>query len=220
MIGQIEYYEQAARDYRTSFKKGQICYAPVPYYLNGMVIHCSIEYLKSKNPGNYSLITQASSLMELDKGSLPDITELGYDRDTFLPLLPHKFRPVILITDPIPNLKINSKEYGALFVVVPMYSICDDKLSESLSDRFLLNLQGYKYPSLFYLPENDQFAMKESIARFDRIMVFQSECLSPKPVQLTVDATYCLNKWLLFFLGGELDEIIGTYREEALKNIK
>ena len=132
---------------------------------------------------------------------------------------PYKLRSVIVLFNPIPNIRDHKIEDGDIYLVVPMYSLRDAKNSNRFSEKFTTYLQAYKYPSLFYLPEDEDLGVHESMVRFDRIMVTKSDCIKPKPIQLTEDAYYCLYKWLLYFLGCELDEMIAEYRNAALESL-
>jgi hypothetical protein len=48
---------------------------------------------------------------------------------------------------------------------------------------------------VFYLPKSDEFDVRESFARVDRIEFVNIELLSPTPVKLTRVATDLLRQW-------------------------
>jgi hypothetical protein len=219
MIGEIEYFVEPEKDFSVKFKIGQFYLAPIPYMLETRISYLSLDYFDVKNPSNFSLKTEVRDISGLRNHAPPSLSEVGFPSKTFSPILPHKFRPVIGISDQIPIWNEFDHSRGYCIVVIPLYSMIDDTGFHKFSQKFINCVQAYKYPSLYYIPDDVTYGIHESLARFDRITAVRSDILLPIPTQFSDDAIFTITKWLQYFLGGELDEILESYRNAALLKI-
>jgi hypothetical protein len=219
MIGEINYYSDAGRSYRNNFSIGHFYIAPIAYLLETKVAYIRLDYLDKNNPQNCSYTIEPEDVNTIQsKGYTPN-PELGLSENEFVFGTIYKFRPVIILSQEMPLWTDYQRLNGIGYIVAPLYSV-NEKGIAKFSEDFILRVQAYKYPTLFYLPENKSLGLEESIVRFDRISVMKRDLLNPKPYQLTDDAVYCLIHWFNYFLGAELDEILKSYREAASEKIK
>lgn len=112
------------------------------------------------------------------------------------------------------------REIGDCYLVAPLYSVKDTANRYKYEEEFILKVQAYQYPSMFYVPDSDEFNIQESIVRFDKMCVINRIVLRPIPVCLTDDGYYCLINWFNHLMGAELDEILTYYRKQALKTLE
>lgn len=219
MKGEITFYKHPGKNYRNAYCPGQFFLAPIPYLLRGRESLLRVDFLDRENGKNNSFSLESKNISEMRPEDIPSLVELGIPREEFVPFLRFKFRPVILLTNVIPNWCMNKPHDEDCFIVAPLYSVMNDDGTYKFTQRFIMQVQAYMYPSLFYLPEDRAAGAEESIVRFDRIAIAKMENLRPIPLSLTEDGLYCLTRWLGVLLGEPTDEIIGEYRQAALSAI-
>ena len=107
------------------------------------------------------------------------------------------------------------------FLVLPIYTLETEQKQPKYPARFLERVKAYAYPHLFYLPRAEEFGMRESVLRFDRMQVVPKDFMRTAGVHLSEDAAVPLEEWLKFYVFGELDEtaILAEYRNEALSKL-
>jgi hypothetical protein len=220
MIGEITFYRHPGQDYRRYCKPGQFFWAPVPFLLTGSVPRLRLDYYNPKKPYNSSYTIEEVNIQRFQPEDADPIYELGLASDEFVLCVTHKFRPVIVVSREVSPWRDYRKKYDECYVVIPLYSTKDPAGEYKFSEQFLLRVQAYQYPTLFYLPEDDEYGVSESLARLDRAVVIHRDLLKPRPVSLTDDALYCLTCWLHYYLGAELDEILDFYRQAALEQLE
>lgn len=217
MIGEIKYYQAPEKDYRNRFKRGYFYFAPVLFTLGSSLPYLRIDFKDESNPTNTSYTIQIDDSRNLERNTHEPIKQLGLSSDELATIIGCKFRPVIIISPEIPM--INSKGTNKCFLVIPLYSTQNEAGVYKYEEGFILRTQAYQYPNLFFLPEDKQFGVKESIARFDKASIIPSTLLNPLPNRLTDDAFFCLFQWFSYLIGGPLDEIIANYRDSAMKKL-
>lgn len=220
MIGEIQFYKKPNEDYRDCFYRGNFYFAPIPYLLEGEVHLLRLSYVDKDNFSNNQFVVDKRKVIELTNQNLPDMSAIKYKPGEFSLINKHKYRAVIAITGPFPNLTDCDKSNGNLCLVIPLYSTHNNDGSCRHKQLFLNRVQAYQYPTLFFLPQSDEFSVHETLARLDRISVIKTDCLKPRPVSLSEDADFCLSRWLMFFLGDKLDEILENYRAAAEKALQ
>jgi hypothetical protein len=222
MLGEIEYYQSHNNKDRRISCPGQLAYAPIPFMLHDPISLIRQDYYDPSNPNNSNYFFEKVKITKLrdmaHNSSLPRLNAIHNNNDEFGILNLHKFRPVVLISEEIHFWKDEQRDNGKGHIVAPLYTTKDEN-GYKFSQMFLLNVQAYKYPNLFYLPESNQFNVRESIMRFDRLTVLSSILLEHCPTSLTDDAMYCVTHWLQYLLSGEADEILMNYRDFAIQNI-
>lgn len=217
MIGEIEYYSPPRRNYRNQVEIGQMFWAPVPYLLWRNLPWLRLEYQDKENAKNSSYTIEYADAQTFEPREHQPIRELNLSSAEFVLCIAHKIRPVIVIS---PCSPISPLKNEHIYLIAPVYGVRDTSGNYKYSEEFLLRTQAYQYPTSFYLPQEDEFGIEESIVRFDKIIPAHLSILRPRPVRLSKDAVYCLQMWLHYFLGADLDEMISIYREAALKQIK
>jgi len=76
-----------------------------------------------------------------------------------------KPRPAVILGGGFSRWPTNPSEQ--LYVCVPLYTVDKPRITQ----QFVIEVQAMLYPSMFYLPPNPMFRLKESIARFGLIQV-------------------------------------------------
>ena len=111
--------------------------------------------------------------------------------------------------------------FQGCFLVLPIYTLETEEKQPKYPARFIERLKAYAYPHLFYLPRAEDFGMRESVLRFDRMQVVPKDFMHAANVCLSEDAAVLLEEWLKFYLFGELDDttILAEYRKLALGEI-
>ncbi len=220
MIGEIEYYEHPGDDYRNEYRLGNIFNAPIIYPLKKGFHYLKLDYHDKEKPHNSNYTIEVSDIDSFNPEELAPLYEINLSRGEFILCNVYKFRQVILISNSMPDWRDYQKRFSEFYFVVPLYSTKDVSGNYRFSEEFLLRVQAYQYPTLFYLPEDLAFGIHESIARFDRMIAYDKDLLKPRPIRLTNDACSCITNWLNYFLGAELDEIISIYSKMAMEQVE
>jgi hypothetical protein len=219
MIGEIDYYEEPSRDYRERFEPGSFYIAPIPYLLSRSTPRLRVDYYDPSKPYNSSYTVEQTDMASFRPGDDDPIYELKLSSEEFVLCVAYKLRPVIALTHDVPVWRDRDQKYADCLLVVPSYGARDEAGNYRFSEQFMLRVQAYEYASMFYLPENVSFGIRESIARFDRIAAVRQDVLRPQPKRLTGEATECITNWFQYFVGAELDELLYMYRELALSEL-
>ena len=221
MIGEITFYQHPGPNYRNECQPGQLFLAPMPFMLDSRVPRLRLDYYDKKKPYNSSYTIEEEDIQSFRPEDVKPIYPLRLSASEFALCMPHKFRPVIILSQEMPSWKDYQETYAECYIVVPLYTTKDAVEGYKFSEKFLLKTQAYQYPTLFYLPEDSQYGIRESIARFERSMAINRKLLKPIPASLSDDALYCLTEWFYYFLEAkELNEILKEYREAALKQLR
>lgn len=220
MIGVIEFYKQPGKDYRSSIEPGQLFLAPMPFLLGSNVPLLKLDYYDRDKPENSSYTIEHVDTQSFKPEDIDPIYQLKLSSKDFVVGVAHKFRPVIVLSQEMPSWRDYGRTYATCFLVVPLYRTKNDAGNYKFSEEFMLRVQAYEYPTLFYLPEDNEYGISESIVRFERIAAINRDLLKPMPVSLSDDALYCLTHWFHYFLGAELDELFSDFREAALEQLE
>lgn len=219
MIGIVEFYRSPDRNYRRKRDIGQFFLAPVPFRLSENIPRLRVDYYDKTNPRNSAYTVETVNMRSFDPTTVEPVHELRLPSDAFVLCVAYKLRPVIILSKALSDWADYQKTRGNTYLVAPLYSTKDAAGNYKFSEEFLLRAQAYEYPELFYLPERNEFGARESLVRFDRLFCVNEDLLQPKPRCLTDDAFYCATKWLHYFLGADLDDLISEFREISLQNI-
>ena len=170
MIGIIDYYEKPPDDYRESYYPGLFCRAPVPYFLDQNPHRIKVDFFDPANPNNANYKFERTDFSAYDPRNDPPLRHLGLDTDGFLLSVGYKFRPCIILSDPL-SVEPYSSPGDQGFLVVPLYSIHDPagNFKTYINREMVLHAQAYQLNNVFYLPSSDEFDIHESFARVDRI---------------------------------------------------
>jgi len=220
MIGEIAFYKDPGRNYRNECECGQFFYAPVPYMLKRRVPRLKLDYYDPENRSNSSYTIGMVDIQEFRPEEAEPIHELGLASDEPVLCVAHKFRPVIVLSQEILPWKDCRRKPDDCYIAIPLYSTKDPADEYKFSEQFLLHVQAYQYPPLFFLPEDKGLGIRESLTRLDRAVAIHREVLKPYRASLTSDALYCLTRWFHYYIGAELDEILDYYRQAALEQLE
>ena len=222
MNGIIDFYETAPRDYRTSLPSGLICRAPIPFRLGTHADRLFLRYINhDDDPQSAEFQLETTDLRNYNPRNDLPFRHLKMTSDEFLLSVGYKYRPCVIVSEPIPNNHYNSP--GDLGLnVIPLYGTRDDagNYKAYIDYEMILRAQAYQLGNVFFLPELNDHDIKELFARLDRICFIRVELLQPKPVMLTERALELLREWnwrcLGFPLEGfELDPALNKFIEEA-----
>lgn len=216
MIGEISFYQRPEKNYRTNYRPGQLFLAPIQYVTANRVQVARLDYFDPEKPNNSNYTFEKLDLASQKPVPFPTNNPLSLKPDEFAMIVKAKFRPVIVVSPRIPFWQDFDKCLYNIYLAIPLYSTEEGGVPK-FSSFFMLHVQAYQYPTLFYLPNDDEHQVCESIARLDRLSVIHENLLSPIPVSLTDDALECLTNWLHHFLGADLDLILQVFRAEAME---
>jgi len=150
------------------------------------------------------------------------VASLGLENDEVLAVHKAKKRPVIILGS-IAAEWLVGKNPQKLYLCAPIFSF-----KQLHSQEFVLRVQAFCYPNLFYLPFASPGLPDESAVRFELIQPVQRGALQPwtsypkgLPLALSEDAYgYFLNHLSQFLLGRPseefLDDLMAQYRKELL----
>lgn len=220
MIGEIDFYQSPGRTYRESCTPGQVFLAPVPFLLGPTAPRLRLDFYDKKKPHNSSYTIENTDLRVFRPDEVDPIYELGTASDQFVLCVTHKFRPVVIVSQEISQCERSGLLDENCCIVVPLYGVRDVVGQYKYREEFLLRVQAYEYPNLFYLPESTDFDVRESLVRLDRTAVLHRKTLIPRPTRLTEDALFCLRSWQNYYLGAELDAMFVQYRADALEQLR
>jgi len=221
MIGVIDFYEHPPKDYRDALFSGLICRAPIPFTLNEHPDRLRLDYYNPGKPSNCNYTLERTDPSSFDPTTDPSLRQLGYPSDEFILAVGCKFRPCVLISDPVSDTLYPPPNYQG-FIVVPLYTIHDaaGNYKPRITYDMVLRAQAYQLNNLFYLPESKEFDLEESFARLDRMQFVRLEHVHPKPVMLTEKATDLLRQWVWYYHGCPiLDGALEDYIEKAKANL-
>jgi hypothetical protein len=223
MNGVIEFYEEAPKDYRETYPTGLLCRAPVPFRLGIKADRLQLVNLDPTNPKGGVFSLSRTDLTNYNPRDDSPLRHLGMLSDEFLLSIGYKYRHCIITSEPICTTAIRSPgEPG--FIVVPLYTTKkeDGDYVGYVDYEMIMRAQAYQIDNAFYLPDSEQFDLKESFARIDRMCFINKVLLHPKPVTLTTRALDLLREWIWkcfgFPLGG-LDPALDKYILEAAKSL-
>lgn len=131
----------------------------------------------------------------------------------------HDVRPVLLLSSPAKRYVDRAWTGGCWHLVAPIRSLKDPDTGEYKAEAaFLWGVITYVYPSLFYLPEDAGFQIREAVVHFDRLTTLHTSwLLEPRRARLTDAALRCADQWLGMYLTGKcstrFSSDVGAYRE-------
>ena len=160
------------------------------------------------------------SMRKLDEDAFKNnqpIKELNLRDDEEILALRAKKRPVIISSSPLdPWHHISGEKQDESYFCLPLFSL------EGYDDEFILNLKALRFNSLFYLPGDPKFGIKESFIRFDRSQVLHRQCIErfrPK-VCLTEDAMLVIQGWFQFYFTGRAEDWLLDLQKTELEKLK
>lgn len=226
MIGVIEFYENAPKDYRTALPSGLICRAPIPFRLGTHADRLGVESVANdRDPKTVQFSLERTDLRDFDPTHIPDIQRhLNIKSDEFLLSIGYKYRKCIITSEPILGT-----DYGAPgengFIVTPLYSTKNEAgdFKSYINYEMILKAQAYQLHNVFFMPESTQFGISESFARLDRACFVNVELIQPSPVTLTNRAIELLREWTWKCFGFPLeglDPALDKFIEKAGKELE
>lgn len=133
----------------------------------------------------------------------PDV-ELGTESDEFLATVKYQMRPVVILAPKRPSHEWESrgKHSGDMCLVAPSYTVYDEVSSRYKYNKpFIWRAIAYYYNSVFYLEPSEDYNVKESIVRFDRVCSLHTSWLvQPRAVKLTESAFGLMQEWFRYYL--------------------
>jgi hypothetical protein len=116
-----------------------------------------------------------------------------------------KPRPAVVLAGGYSRWPTNPSEQ--LYLCVPLYTVDKPRLSQ----KFVIEVEALRYPSMFYFPPSNQFQIEESIARFTLLQVIHGNTITQFhntgiPIMLSTEFFGFLRTQLMRFLGSALPE--------------
>ena len=217
-----------------------------PFYQRGAIVWVPCAFLMEKfvrlkaehyNPANQhhdyytARVFPPDAILRQEQGlfhHLPGADQLLQKNEEFA-VTRYKLRKAVICSTEISARLFSAEELRKLrvwfqdgFVVLPIYTLEDEQKNPKHPASFIARLKAYGYPQFFHLPRAEEFGMRESAMRFDRVQVVSKPYMKAAQVRLTDDVMLLVEEWLRFYLFGELDEengLIALYRKEALAEL-
>lgn len=208
-----DFYQRVPPEEHYSFHMGQFYWAPIPYVPPCSPLH--ILDIQSYDPLNESRIS--FKIVPATKNVFKDrhvpIKALEWQTDEEIIPLRAKKRPVVIISQEQHDVAaVRTPDDLVTYLVAPVYSITPDH-----DPAFVARIKHLEYNQFFYLAEDSRFNRREAFARLDRIQPAHKRLMEPIPVRLSESAWMLLKAWVIYYLTGELDELIADIRSELLK---
>ncbi len=219
---EFEFYQDPGADYRSRCEPGQFFWAPVPYLPPDVQVRAlRLDYYDPAKPHNASFIVETVDIATFRPGEdLKPLEPFRLASDEFILCLTYKIRPVIVLSRTAPRWQDSRRKHDDNYIVLPIYSVKDRAGNYRFSEEFLLKVQAYQYCTLFYLPEDIEYDVNESLVRLDRALAVPRDFLRPRKAMLTEDALFFLSRWLHYYLGDDLDPILEYQRGAKLKALQ
>jgi hypothetical protein len=208
-IAGFDIYEELEIKDRMSFKPGQLYSAPIKYPLTPP----KVLQLESYNPEREESTTFGISNYDPSNPlqEMP-LKFLNLKSDDRLFILQGKKRPVIVLTccdvDWLYNTSFKSGIKEQMVLCLPVFTFKDRHTQE-----YIVKIQAFIFPNLFYLSPSSQGIFHESAARFELIQPIHKGDMQPlknvnnKPFRLSDNTLKLLYNQLSIFLSiSPLDE--------------
>ena len=205
----IDYYEPAEEKGDLQYSQGSVWWACLPYTFDKPIV---TRFYFDRPIERLDLTTFEANKEVVDKKSNTNPGE-------FLALSKFKKRPVVILSTPGSPYGDRAWHGGEYFVVAPLRSLRVDVTGEyKANPDFVWGAVTYHYNSIFYLPDDPKFDLRESVVQFDRLTTLHvSWLLEAAKAKLTRDAWICLSSWLQNYLFGRIpktfNENLNAYRE-------
>jgi hypothetical protein len=211
------FYQELPVAERLSFRPGQLYSGLVVYPSDRPEVLTVDRYDPKEQKVSFSLTAFSAKI----EPHYP-VASLGLASDEFLVVQQGKRRPVIIL-GAVAAEWIVGKTPQKLYLCAPIFSFKDLH-----SQDFVLRVQAFCYPNLFYLPAASPGLAYESVVRLELTQPILKGALQPvvshsarMPLALSEDAhLYFLNHLSLFLLGSpyaqHLDDLVAQYRQELL----
>lgn len=201
-IAGFDIYEELAMKERMSYKAGQLYSAPIKYPLTPPKVLQLESYDPIKEENTTFNISNYKSDEPLQEMPLKFLNLKSDDR---LFILQGKKRPVIVLTcchiDWLYNTSLESGIKEQMVLCLPVFTFKDRHTQE-----YIVKIQAFLFPNLFYLSSSSQGIFKESAARFELIQPIHKGDMQPlknvnnKPFRLSDNTLKLLYHQLSIFL--------------------
>lgn len=219
--GPITLIDDYYRDPGREIEPGSICWAPSLYLVEGLAA-LRVKYAEPGNEKNI-LLTLVSSrdvkLFEHEPIKHPPIRKT----EEFL-AVKAKVRLVIVLS--LPNVAVEARlrdpaEFPESFVVAPIYTFQvgehPEEGEQDFDPEFVERVKYFVYHQFFYLPASEQYGIRESFARFDRLQVVARRNLDRPKARLTENALVGFRDFLAYYLTGVPEQNIEDVRADYLR---
>jgi hypothetical protein len=163
--------------------------------------------------------TREMDLRQFDPGQEQRDEELDTNPGEFLAVTKFKKRPVMILSTAGTPYQDRAWQGGGFFLVAPIRSLRHPVSGEYIAPpEFVWGTMTYQYSSVFYLPRDDQFDIREAVLHLDRMKTLhQSWLFEPRRARLGGDAMICLDEWLRNYIYGivrvKFNDDLESYRQ-------
>ena len=129
------------------------------------------------------------------------VKSLGLASDEHAFVIKGKERPAIVLAGGQNRWPTSPTEQ--IYICVPLYTVDKPKIPQ----RFVVEVQAFKHPGMFYLPESVLHRVEENVARFTLMQIAHGHATRAflaggKPVMLSTEFFGLLKSHLVKYLGG------------------
>jgi hypothetical protein len=205
----IDFYEPLSRSDAERYERGQFWWACFPYAFTKP----QITRFWPNRP------TETLDVRRFDprKEQPDDVAHTSADE--FLAITQFKRRPVVILSTAGSLYHDRAWRGGDFFLVAPVRSLRDTLTGEyKANPNFVWGAITYRFSSVFYLPRDATFDIREGVLHFDRMTTLhRTWLLEPRKAHLSSDAMVCLDEWLRNYLYNEVrarfNDDLETYRQ-------
>jgi hypothetical protein len=211
VFGTDTYYEAPGEGYSRKRERGNIYEALVPYSGEEKPQRLKVVAAGGGEPP----WCEVEEVTLNDIRNAPAVEELGLAQREALIVRKAKCRRVVLLSCPPANWQSSGTRSENVYLVAPIYSFRAQD-----GDDHRSRVKAYAYNTLFWLPGDDNFGMREGCVRLDRVQPVNAALLESKPIKLIHPASDALIAWYGAYLTNRIPQRIGEYRTAALAELR
>lgn len=220
------FYIEPPLDYRTSFRPGQLYWAPAFF----LPPHPDVLYEVSCDPSEAKLVFRIQPMTAKSfRGAHRPLATIQLPSTEELIAIRAKKRIVVLLSqenfvaEPTTSQAARStKLHEQSYACLPLYGVHRAATEPGFPLEVVARIQALMYNQFFYLPQYPSTAEEpmvyEAIGRLDRIQVFHRDTLAFDPLRLALhpDLLFVLQEWMRNYLTGQIDGAISEMRRELI----
>ncbi|OIN95909.1 hypothetical protein AUJ66_07965 [Candidatus Desantisbacteria bacterium CG1_02_38_46] len=218
IVGRDKFFQEIGEDFRHTFLRGQFFWVPVSYCLEKLFLWRPSDYDESKTSAREFIMVPAGT--DAFNRNMPLHTPQLETNEEFI-VVKSKKRPVILISPPLQDIKINEVRGGGkinrrLCIIAPLYSVENKEGKTKFPIEFIEKVRCLEYPQFFFIPACAG-GIKNSFCRLDSIQACFWSHLEPCDLRLKDYVLQIFSGQLEYYTTGRYEGNYAYWREEILK---
>lgn len=192
----IDFYEPLSQADAQRYERGQFWWVCCPYSFR----QPQVTRFWPNRP------TDTLDLRRFDPRREKPDTVAKTDSDEFLAITKFKRRPVVILSTCGSVYYDRAWQGGEHFLIAPARSLRVPLTGEyKANPHFVWGAITYLFSSIFYLPRDPEYDIRESVVHFDHMKTLhRSWLLQPGRARLGKEAMICLDQWLRNYIYGKV----------------